>query len=84
VFEPKPLKISLLTPCVSFSPPKNLILSPKVQFSFTELFFEGINMCFQPFKSDELFLKGINGNSGGEKEKQGVGREIFFHPGFSA
>jgi hypothetical protein len=39
-------------------------------------------MCFQPFKSSvriyRTFFKGINGNSGGEKEKQGVGREIFF------
>jgi hypothetical protein len=38
-------------------------------------------MCFQPFKSSiriyRTFFKGINGNSGGGKEKQGVGREIF-------
>jgi hypothetical protein len=29
------------------------------------------------FAFTEIFLKGINRNSGGEKEKQGVGREIF-------
>jgi hypothetical protein len=29
------------------------------------------------FAFTELFFKGINGNSGGEKEKQGVGGEIF-------
>jgi hypothetical protein len=29
-----------------------------------------------PFR--ELLFKGINENSGGEKEKQKVGREIFF------
>jgi hypothetical protein len=38
-------------------------------------------MCFQLFKSSvriyRTFFKGINGNSRGEKEKQGVGREIF-------
>jgi hypothetical protein len=38
-------------------------------------------MCFQLFKSSvriyRIFFKDINENSGGEKEKQGVGREIF-------
>jgi hypothetical protein len=38
-------------------------------------------MCFQPFKSDELFLKGINGNSGGEKEKQGGGKRTLLPSG---
>jgi hypothetical protein len=44
-------------------------------------------MCFQPFKSSiriyRIFLKGINENSGGEKKKQGVGREIFLSEGFA-
>jgi hypothetical protein len=38
-------------------------------------------MCFQPFKGSvriyRTFFKDINENSGGEKEKQEVGREIF-------
>jgi hypothetical protein len=30
-------------PCVSFSPPKLKFYLPKIQFSFTELFFKGIH-----------------------------------------
>jgi hypothetical protein len=38
-------------------------------------------MYFQPFKSSvhiyQTFFKSINENLGGEKEKKGMGREIF-------
>jgi hypothetical protein len=51
-------------PRVSFSPPKNPILL----------------LIFIPKSSVfiyQIFFKGISGNSGGEKEKQGMEREIL-------
>jgi hypothetical protein len=82
-------KISLPTLCVSFSPPKNpilsLILPYKDSVFIYQTFFKSIHMCFQLFKNSvriyRTFFKGINRNSKGEKEKQRMGREIFIFGG---